>query len=401
MTYNKKFIPYARQEIDEADILAVLDVLRGDYLTTGPAVDEFENKLCEVTDASFSVSCSSGTAALHLATGALNLGPGDQVVVPSITFLSTANAVRYVGAEVRFSDVNPSNGLMEAQHLEEVILEGCENIKAIIPVHLTGQVPDMDALSEIAGRHGIRIIEDAAHSLGASYYLSGKERAVGNCAISDMTAFSFHPVKNITTGEGGAVTTNNPDLAKRLRTLRNIGMIRDPDQFILHKDAFDNKNQPNPWFYEMHELGFNYRSSDIHCALGISQLSKLNQNNEKRRQLAEHYDNQLLSLSPRVRPIHRIRGCRSAWHLYSVLIDFQDIGISRSETMAQLRKLGIGTQVHYIPVHTQPYYHRLYGDQNLPGAMAYYARCLSLPLHVAMTNGDVERVVDELKSILT
>jgi len=151
----------------------------------------------------------------------------------------------------------------------------------------------------------------------------------------------------------------------------------------------------------MHELGFNYRSSDIHCALGLSQLSKLNQNNEKRRQLAEHYDNQLLSLSPRVRPIHRIRGCRSAWHLYSVLIDFQDIGISRSETMAQLRKLGIGTQVHYIPVHTQPYYHRLYGDQNLPGAMAYYARCLSLPLHVAMTNGDVERVVDELKSILT
>ena len=390
------FLPYGRHDIDDDDVAAVTRVLRGDFLTTGPAVDAFEDKLTGITGAQYAVSCSSGTAALHLATLAIGLGPGDLAVVPTITFLATANALRYVGADVVFCDVDPDTGLMRPQDLEQAIIKHGGAIKAVLPVHLAGQSPDMKGIGEIARKHGIVVIEDACHALGTLYAASGGEAPVGSCRDSDMAVFSFHPVKVIAMGEGGALTTNEPALATRLREFRSHGMTRDDGAFSNIELAFDDEGAANPWYYEMQSLGFNYRASDIHCALGLSQLNKLDSFVERRRLLASRYDALLTQLSPLVRPLRRVPGCLPAWHLYVALIDFDAAGVTRGELMERLKEKGVGTQVHYIPVHTQPYYQGLYGAKELPGATAYYARCLSLPLFAAMDEEDVERVVKAL-----
>ncbi len=396
-TLNHPFLPYGRHVIDEADIEAVARVLRGDFLTGGPAVDAFENRLADITGAKFAVSCSSGTAALHLATLALGLGPGDKTVVPTITFLATANAIRYVGADVVFCDVDPNTGLMRPQDLEHAIVEHGETIKAVLPVHLAGQSPDLKGIAKIARKHGIAIIEDACHALGAVYPGTDGDAPVGSCRDSDMVVFSFHPVKTIAMGEGGAVTTNDPALTARLSQLCSHSMTRNAARFTNSDMAFDQDGAANPWYYEMSEIGFNYRASDIHCALGLSQLNKLDHFVERRRQLASRYDQQLATLAPLVRPLGRRPGCRPAWHLYIALIDFAAAGIDRAELMNRLREKGIGSQVHYIPVHTQPYYRGLYGKTELPGAEAYYARSLSLPLFIGLTDSNVERVVAVLR----
>jgi len=371
-------------------------VLRGDFLTTGPAVEAFEDKLAGITGGKFAVSCSSGTAALHLATLAIGLGPGDLAVVPTITFLATANAVRYVGADVVFCDVDPDTGLMRPQDLEQAISEHGQAIKAVLPVHLAGQSPDMKGIAKVARQHGIAIIEDACHALGTRYPASGGEAPVGSCRDSDMAVFSFHPVKVIAMGEGGALTTSEPALAARLRELRSHGMIREPARFTNDDLALTKDGTANPWYYEMSELGFNYRASDIHCALGLSQLAKLDKFVERRRLLAARYDALLAPLAPLLRPLGRTPGCLPAWHLYVALIDFDAAGVTRGALMERLKKKGVGTQVHYIPVHTQPYYQGLYGKKALSGAAEYYARCLSLPLFAAMNDEDVERVVKAL-----
>ncbi len=381
-----RFLPYGRHRVDEDDIEAVARVLRGDFLTTGPAVEAFEGRLAEITGADFAVSCSSGTAALHLATMAMGLGPGDKAVVPTITFLATANAVRYVGADVVFCDVDADSGLMRPRDLERAIAEHGAAIKAVLPVHLAGQSPDLAGIAEIARRHGVTVIEDASHALGAAYPGRGGEVAVGSCRDGEMAAFSFHPVKTVAMGEGGAVTTNDPALAARMGKLRSHGMVRD--------------GAADPWIYEMPEIGFNYRASDIHCALGLSQLGKLDGFVERRRRLAARYDQLLAPLNPVVRPLAHMPGCRPAWHLYVALFDFNGAGIGRAELMGRLKKQGIGSQVHYIPVHRQPYYRDLYGKTELPGARAYYARCLSLPLFPAMADDDPERVVAAIESAL-
>jgi len=400
MTRNDSFLPYARQFLDDDDIAAVSDVLRSDFLTTGPAVSAFEDKFAEVTGAPFAVACSSGTAALHLAALALDLQSSDSVVVPSITFLATANAARYVGAEVVFADVDSANGLMQPEHLEQALEQSEGNIKAVFPVHLGGQSPDMAAIREIADRSGLAVVEDVCHAIGGTYSSSNREATIGECAHSDMATFSFHPAKTITMGEGGAITTWNPALADRLRLLVNHGMTRDAGEFVEEDMAFDEGGEDNPWYYEMQDVGFNYRASDIHCALGLSQLSKLETFVQHRSVLSDHYDELLTVLAPVVRPVSRMPGCKPAWHLYQVLIDFAEAGLSRAEVMRKLRDRGIGTQVHYIPVHRQPYYRQRNGKIPLPGADAFYAQCLSLPLHVAMTESDVERVVQELTSVL-
>ena len=390
------FLPYGRHDIDDDDVAAVAQVLRGDFLTTGPTVDAFEDKLAGITGGKFAVSCSSGTAALHLATLAIGLGPGDLAVVPTITFLATANAVRYVGADVVFCDVDPDTGLMRPQDLEQAIVEHGGAIKAVLPVHLAGQSPDMQGIGEIARKHGIVVIEDACHALGTLYAASGGEAPVGSCRDSDMAVFSFHPVKVIAMGEGGALTTNDEVLATRLREFRSHGMTRDAARFTNDDLALAKDGTTNPWYYEMQELGFNYRASDIHCALGLSQLAKLDKFVERRRLLASRYDALLAPLAPLVRTLGRMPGCLPAWHLYVALIDFDGAGVTRGELMERLKKNGVGTQVHYIPVHTQPYYQDQYGAKELPGATAYYARCLSLPLFAAMDEEDVERVVKAL-----
>ncbi len=395
------FLPYGRHVIDEVDIAAVSAVLRGDFLTTGPAVDAFEDALAGITGANHAVSCSSGTAGLHLAMLAAELGPGDKAVVPSITFLATANAVRYVGAEVVFCDVDPETGLMGPKDLEHAVTEHGKAIKAVLPVHLAGQSPDMHGIADIARKHGMAIVEDASHALGSTYPGLNGDVSAGGCDNSDMTVFSFHPVKTIAMGEGGAVTTNNDRLAAKLNDFRNHGMTRNAGRFVNADMAFAANGTANPWYYEMHEPGFNYRASDIHCALGLSQLEKLEDFVKTRSSLVACYDKMIEPLTPAIRPLARTPGCHPGWHLYVVLIDFGAIGIERAEVMGRLLEKGIGTQVHYIPIHTQPYYRERYGQSTLPGAENYYARCLTLPLHPGMDEADVKRVVNVLGDIVT
>ncbi len=389
------FLPYGKQTVDESDIAAVAEVLRGDWLTTGPTVDAFEAALVREVAAGFAVACSSGTAALHLAALALALGPGDAAIVPAMTFVATANAVRYAGAEVVFADVDPDTGLMGPAHLEAALRRVPSGLtaKAAFPVHLNGQCADPAALKSVANAHGLRIVEDACHALGATY---GDGVKIGAARHADLAIFSFHPVKTITMGEGGAITGHDPSLEARLRLLRNHGIVRDADRFVQPELANDTAGAPNPWYYELAELGFNYRASDIACALGKSQLAKLARFVARRRALAALYDTRLAPLAPHIRPLGRTPGCVAAWHLYVARVDFAALGRDRAAVMGALRAAGIGTQVHYVPVPWQPYYRARYGAADLPGAATYYARCLSLPLYPAMADSDVDRVVHAL-----
>lgn len=388
-----KILPYGRQAVDDDDIAAVTAVLRGDFLTTGPVVASFEAALSKRVEVNFAVTCSSGTAALHLAAMALELGPDDTVIVPTLTFLATANAARYVGAEVAFADVDPETGLMTPETFAAARV-GVEadggRVSAVFPVHLNGQCADMKSLREAAPDLGI--VEDACHVLGGTY----GNAPVGNCQFSDMAVFSFHPVKAVAMGEGGAITTNDPEYCERLRRGRNHGMVRDADTFESDTLGFDNGGTPNPWYYEMPAPGFNYRASDIHCALGLSQMAKLDRFLAAREARVARYDSRLSGLAPLVRPVGRVSGGHPAWHLYAVHIDFVAAGLQRGTLMKRLRDRGVGTQVHYLPVHLQPYYRKRYGDLSLPGAQAYYDSVLSLPLFATMADADVERVVDVL-----
>jgi UDP-4-amino-4,6-dideoxy-N-acetyl-beta-L-altrosamine transaminase len=394
-------LPYGRQVIEDDDIEAVVAALRSDMLTTGPAVGVFEAALAKVADAPHAVVCSSGTAALHMAALALRLGPGDAVIVPSVTFLATANAARYVGAEVVFSDVDPETGLMGSQHLEEALTRcGGLRPKAVFPVHLNGQCVDMAALSATARRHGLAIVEDACHAIGSQQDLAGGWRPTGACGASDMAVFSFHPVKTVAMGEGGAVTTSDDALAARLRLARNHGMERDPARFTQTDEAFDTDGRVNPWYYEMAEPGFNYRACDIVCALGTSQLAKLERFQAERTRLVAAYEAALAPLAPVVKPVARIGHCVPSWHLQAVLIDFAAAGISRAKLMRALSERKILTQAHYLPVHRQPYYRARSPGLVLPGADAYYARCLSLPLFVGMTGDELGYVVQSLTELL-
>jgi UDP-4-amino-4,6-dideoxy-N-acetyl-beta-L-altrosamine transaminase len=393
-------LPYGRPVLDEDDVAAVSAVLRGEYLTTGPAVPAFEAAFAAAVGAPHAVACSSGTAALHMAALALWLREGEAMVVPSLTFLATANAARFVGAEVVFADVDPDTGLLGAAELEEALRRG-RRVRAVAPVHLNGQSAEMPAIRALAAAHELVVMEDACHALGADCAdETGSRVPVGACASAELAIFSTHPVKAIATGEGGIVTARDPQLARRLARLRNHGMVRAAEEF-RHRDlAFAADGSANPWYYEMHEPGFNYRASDIHCALGLSQLKKLAGYVERRRALAARYDAVLAGLAPVLRPVPRVPWSRSAFHLYAVLIDFAAAGIGRAALMRALAAKGVGSQVHYLPVHRQPYYRDRYGALDLPGADRYYARVLSLPLFPAMADSDVERVADALAAAI-
>lgn len=396
-------IPYGRHCIDDDDITAVIEVLRSDYLTSGPETERFEIALAEYTDARYAIACSSGTAALHLAAMALNLGPGQAAVVPAITFLATANAVRMTGAEVVFSDVDTETGLMRVEDIEDALKRGRKagyEIRAILPVHLNGQCVDIENISAIAKHEGLSIITDASHAIGAEQYENGVLRPVGSGRLAQMTTFSFHPVKIIAMGEGGAITTDDYALAERLRKLRNHGMIRDPMQFVYRDQAFDGEDIVHPWYYELHEPGLNYRASDIHCALGRSQLGKLKRFVDIRKKLVNRYDELIASYAPLVRPVKKVTYGEPAWHLYPVFINFSEIGITRRNVMEFLNKEGISTQVHYLPVHRQPYYRQRYGHSVLGGADEYYRSVLSLPLFVKMTYETQDKICELLGTAL-
>ena len=394
------FLPYGRQSIDQADIDAVVAVLKSDWLTTGPAVERFEEAARVATGARHALACANGTAGLHLGALALGLQPGEALVVPTLTFLATANCARYVGAEVLFADVNPESGLTTPDHLEAALARaGDLKPRALAPVHLAGQTADMPAIAELARRNGLAVMEDACHAIGGTYQRKDGKAKVGACADSDLAVFSLHPVKTVTMAEGGIVTTNDDRLAERVARLRTHGMQRDPARFIETAQAFTD-GAPNPWYYEMPEVGLNYRASDLHCALGAAQLTRLEAFVARRAELVSIYDELLADLAPVVRPTALRAGQEPGWHLYVVLIEFGALGLPRAEIMARLKEQGIGTQVHYLPVHRQPYYRERYGALDLPGADAFYERCLSLPLYPGMTDEDVERVADALRGIV-
>jgi UDP-4-amino-4,6-dideoxy-N-acetyl-beta-L-altrosamine transaminase len=385
------FLPYGRQSIDDDDIAAVTEALKADFLTTGPRVEAFEAAFAEAVGAPHAVACSNGTAALHLAMLALGLGEGDVAIAPSITFLATANCARYVGAEVVFADVDPGSGLMTPATLTQALSRAAQvfpgrPVKAVLPVHLRGEVCDLPALEAVATAAGAVLVEDAPHALGSARLFGNAAERVGEARHSAMATFSFHPVKTIATGEGGMITTRDPATADRLRILRSHGMVRPP--------------QADPWVYEMAEPGFNYRLPDILCALGLSQLRKLPAFADRRRALAARYAEALAGL-PHMRLAAGQEGSELVLHLLTVLVDFEAAGVSRRQVVERLAAQGIGSQVHYIPVHTQPYYRARYGALDLPGAAAWYGRCLSLPLYPAMDDGDVDRVAAALKGALT
>jgi UDP-4-amino-4,6-dideoxy-N-acetyl-beta-L-altrosamine transaminase len=385
----KGFLPYGRQSIDDDDIAAVAEALRADFLTTGPLVAQFEAAFAERTGAAHAVACNSGTAALHLAALALDLKAGEAAVVPAITFLATANAVRMTGAEAVFADVDPETGLITQATLEVALDRGKAQgfaMRAALPVHLNGQVCDMAGLSAAAEPRGVRLVEDACHALGVE--------GIGGAQHSAAACFSTHPVKAIATGEGGVVTTRDAGMAARMRRLRSHGMTHDAATFSDRELGFDG-DTANPWYYEMPEIGWNYRIPDVLCALGIAQLKKMDRLHARRRDLATMYKRLLAPLAPAIRPVSRTNE-RHGWHLYVIHVDFKSLGMTRAGFMKALHEKGVGSQVHYIPLHRQPYYRARYGENSLPGAEAYYERCLSIPLFPGMTDGDVERVVGAL-----
>lgn len=386
-------IPYGRQFVDDDDVKAVVEVLNSDWLTCGPKVGEFEEALSAYCGARHAVAVSSGTAALHVACLAAGLCPGDRVVTSSITFLASANCAEFVGARADFADIDSETLNMAPDSLRKM---WTPDIKAVIPVDFAGQPCDIVAISEIARDRKAVVIEDACHALGSSFRIGERIFKTGGHEWADMTVFSFHPVKTITTGEGGAILTNNDDLAKRCRMFRNHGIVKDPHSWVapLEDDA--------AWYYEMQELGFNYRLTDIQCALGLSQLSRIDEYVKRRRAIAETY-NRRFSALPSVRIPGVKEGFLSSWHLYVLLVEFSSLDTGRGRVMRQLAELGVGTQVHYIPVYLQPYYRRKYGYRSgkCPAAETYYERCLSLPLFPAMSDTEVERVISAVTEVVS
>jgi UDP-4-amino-4,6-dideoxy-N-acetyl-beta-L-altrosamine transaminase len=390
-------LPYGRQWIDDADIAAVVEALRSDRLAHGPRVGQFEDAFAKATRAKAAAAASSGTAALHLALASLDVGEGDLCIVPAVTFLATATAARFCGAEAVFADVDPASGLMTPAALEAALERAGERATAVLPVHLGGRLCDMPALAELARGRGAAVVEDACHALGG---VDAAGHVVGACAHSDATCFSLHPVKTIAAGEGGMVTTRDPGRAERIRRLANHGVTRDPQLMRAPLLSLDEAGAPNPWSYEQIELGFNYRMNEMEAALGLSQLGRLELFVRRRRELAALYDLMLEPLAPLLRPAPAPWGGRMAPHLYQVLIDFDAAGVRRADVMRRLSDQGIGTQVHYIPLYRQPWFEARYGVQRLDGAEAFYERVLALPLFPAMANRDVERVCAALSETL-
>jgi len=380
-----KFYPYSCQSISEQDIESVVQVLRSDWLTQGPAVAEFESAVADYVGASYAVAVNSGTAALHIACMAAGISSGDEVITVSNTFLASANCIRYCGATPVFVDIDPQTGLMDVSLLEAAITP---RTKMIIPVDFSGAVCDMDTVKDIAERHNLYVLQDASHSLGATY----RNRMVGDGSMADITVFSFHPVKPLTTGEGGMVLTQDEALYKKLLEFRCHGMT---------KDAARLEKNDGPWYYEMHELGYNYRITDIQAALGTSQLKRFPDFLKQRRALASAYDD-IFSEYDFISPLTQSSECVSGYHLYVIKVDFESLGKSRGDVMLRLKELGIGTQVHYIPVHSQPYYKALDIPQDqCPKTEMYYQQALSIPLFPKMTLEDVRYVSDTLIKVLS
>lgn len=374
MDHSDRYIPYGRQTIEEDDIQAVADALRSDYLTTGPKVAEFEQAVCEYTGAKYAVAVSNGTAALHAACYAAGIGTGDEVITTPLTFAASANCVLYCGGTPVFADVDPKTYNIDPVEIERHITD---KTKAIIPVHLAGQPCDMDEIHEIAKRHHLLVIEDGAHALGATYH--GLPVGTG----SDMVTFSFHPVKPVTTGEGGMIVTDEEHFYQKLLLFRSHCITRDEDLMTENE---------GPWFYQQLDLGYNYRMTDIQCALGLSQMKKLDRFLARRRFLASRYDDAFAGNEHIVTP-YQAPGRESGWHLYMIQVPHHD----RREVFEKLRSAGIGVNVHYIPVYRHPYYRSHgYADVCCPNGEEIYTHLMSLPLYPGLTESEQDYVIEKV-----
>jgi UDP-4-amino-4,6-dideoxy-N-acetyl-beta-L-altrosamine transaminase len=372
------YIPYGRQWIDEDDIQAVVETLRSDYLTTGPKVEEFEQCVADYLGAKYAVAVSNGTAALHVACLAAGIGEGDEVITSPITFVASANCALYCGAIPVFADINPDTYNIDPEEIRSKITP---RTKAIIPVHFTGQPCAMDEILAIAKEYNLIVIEDACHALGADY----KGQMIGT--LSDMTVLSFHPVKHITTGEGGMILTESKETYERLKLFRTHGITRQTSQLEVCE---------GPWYYEQQVLGYNYRITDIQCALGISQMRKIDSFVARRKELAARYDQAFQGLDG-IRIPYQAEGCHNSWHLYVIQVLKQD----RKEVFEGLTARNIGVNVHYIPVHTQPYYREHgYAEVVCPNAELVYSRFISLPMYAKLTDEEQDYVIEQVKSLI-
>jgi UDP-4-amino-4,6-dideoxy-N-acetyl-beta-L-altrosamine transaminase len=380
------FLPYGRQSIDEADIAAVVAVLQSDFLTQGPAIPRFEKSVTDWCGAKHGIAMSNGTATLHCAAKALGLGHGDYLWTSPITFVASANAGRYCGAKVDFVDVDPGTILMCPERLEAKLVQAEKDgtlPKVVVPVHFAGQSCDMPRIHALGQKYGFKIIEDAAHALGGEF----EGEKIGNCRWSDAASHSFHPVKIITSGEGGMITTNDDEVAWRIATLRTHGITRDAGRMVNESHG--------AWYYEQLELGFNYRMTDMQAALGASQMTKLEAFAARRREIADLYDRELAVLP--LRPLARDPRGISGWHIYMIRLNLAESRSTRREVFDSLRAQGIGVNVHYIPVHLQPDYQKLgFSAGMYPEAERYYEEAITLPMFPVMTDADVRRVREAL-----
>jgi perosamine synthetase len=390
------FLSYGRQSVDDHDVAAVVEALRSDRLTTGPQVEALETALAAYCGAKHAVAVANGTAALHVAMLAAGIGPGHRVLTSANTFLASANCGVYVGAQADFADIDPRTYNVSAATLDRA---WSDDVKAVVPVDFAGQPCEMPAIAELARQRGALIIEDAAHAIGSRFRHAGAWYRTGGHPWADLTTFSFHPVKTITTGEGGAVVTDDATLARRCRLFRNHGMTRESAGFQGLGDT--TLAEAGPWYYEMSEIGYNYRLTDIQCALGTMQLQKLDGFIRRRAEIVAAY-NEAFARLPSVTLPYQAPETEVAWHLYVLQIDFPAVGRSRTEVMRRFAERRIGTQVHYIPVHLQPFYRRRfgYGPGKCPVAESYYRRCLTLPLFPSMTDADVRRLISALNEVL-
>lgn len=383
-------IYYGKQNINEADIAAVEAVLHSDFLTQGPAIEQFERTVADYCGAKYAVAVTNATSALHIACLAAGLGAGDVLWTSPITFTASANCARYCGADVEFVDIDDATYNMSVDVLEERLKAARaagKLPKMVVPVHLAGQSCDMVRIHELAQEYGFTVLEDASHAVGADYL----DTKVGSCRYSDMTVFSFHPVKIVTTGEGGMVLTNDEQLYKKLTLYRSHGITRAPELMTHASDG--------PWYYQQVELGFNYRMTDMQAALGTSQMTRLDEFVARRRELVARYDELLADLP--VRTPYVMEGANPSWHLYVVRVDFARVKKTKAEIFAAMRERGVVLNLHYIPVHTQPYYERLgHRPEECPVSLDYYREALTLPLYYSLTNEQQDEIVAALREVL-
>ena len=379
---------YGKQSIDENDIDAVVEVLKSDFLTQGPAIEKFEKCVAEYCGAKYAVAVTSATAALHISCLSAGLGKDDILWTSPITFTASANCGRYCGADVDFVDIDPSTYNMSIAELEKKLQAAEIKPRVVVPVHLAGQSCEMDKIYKLSRKYGFKVIEDASHAIGADY----KETKVGCCKYSDMTVFSFHPVKIVTTGEGGMVLTNDKDLYEKLVLYRSHGITRDPKLMTGIADG--------PWYYQQIDLGFNYRMTDMQAALGYSQMQKVDEFVSKRRYLVKRY-NELLKNINGIQLPDQNEDTKSSWHLYVVRVDFSKISKTKNQIFAEMKEKGICLNLHYIPVHTQPYYENLgFKGGDFPNSEKYYEEAFTLPLYYALTDEQQDHIVKSLVEVL-